>query len=163
MISVADSFGSTYWSKAAREAAGEFAAGYHDEDAPVALLTDIRAIFIRLRVDRLKSLDLAHELHALEDGAGIWTAWCGDHDDQAPHAITQGEIAALLRRFSRTELRPRPLFDLGSADSRGSAGRGYYRKQFEPWWTRYCGELSDAEIRQLQQLGAPSKAESEAA
>ena len=63
LVSVADSFGNSYWSKAAREAAVVFAAGYHDEDAPVALLTDIRIIFIRLRVDRIKSLDLAHELH----------------------------------------------------------------------------------------------------
>ena len=149
LVSVADSFGNSYWSKAAREAAVVFAAGYHDEDAPVALLTDIRIIFIRLRVDRIKSLDLAHELHQLEDGMGVWSAWCGEHDDQAPHPISQGEIAILLRRFSRTELRPKPLYDRGSRTSRGSAGRGYYHKQFEPWWERYCDKQSDAEIRQL--------------
>ena len=147
LISVADSFGNAYWSKAARDAAIAFAAGYHDEDAPVALLTDIRTIFNRLRVDRIKSLELAQELHQLEDGVGIWSAWCGDNDDQAPHAITQGEIAHLLRRFNRIELRPRPLFELGSRNSRGVAGRGYYRKQFEPWWAIYCPD--SAEIQQL--------------
>jgi hypothetical protein len=153
LISVADSFGNAYWSKTAREAATIFAAGYHDEDAPVALLTDIRTIFIRLQVDRIKSLDLAHALHQLEDGSGIWSAWCGEHDDQAPHPITQGEIALLLRRFSRTELRPKQLQNLGSRDSRGAGGRGYYRKQFEPWWERYCPEQSDAEVRQLHTEG----------
>jgi Protein of unknown function (DUF3631) len=150
LISVADSFGSAYWSKAARDAAAVFAAGYHDDAAPVALLVDIRTIFIRRHVDRIKSLDLAQELHQLEDGVGIWSAWCGDNDDQAPHAISQGEIATLLRRFSRTELRPRSLFDLGSRNSRGVAGRGYYRKQFAPWWARYCTDHSEAEIRQLR-------------
>ena len=91
---------------------------------------------------------------------GIWTAWCGDNDDQAPHAITQGEIATLLRRFSRTELRPKPLFDLGSRNSRGVAGRGYYRRQFEPWWARYCAEHHHgAGIRQLR----PSKSKVKAA
>jgi hypothetical protein len=150
LISIADSFGNAYWSKTARDAAVVFAAGYHDEDAPVALITDIRTIFIRRHIDRIKSLDLAQELHQLEDGMGIWTAWCGDNDDQAPHAITQGEIATLLRRFSRTELRPRPLFDLGSRNSRGVGGRGYYRKQFEPWWEGYCSEHHEAEIRQLR-------------
>ena len=38
---------------------------------------------------------------------------------------------------------------VGRRTSRGSAGRGYYRKQFEPWWERYCAKQSDAEIRQL--------------
>jgi Protein of unknown function (DUF3631) len=145
LISIADNFGA-HWGKQARDAAEVFAAGYHDEDAPVALLYDIRVIFIRLGVDRIKSLDLARELHQLEDGMGIWTAWCGVNDDQAPHAITQGEIAALLRRFSRTELRPKPLFELGPHDERGAAARGYLRTQFEPWWARYCVEPHTAEI-----------------
>jgi hypothetical protein len=151
LIAIADSFNNTYWSEVARDAAVKFAAGYHDEDACVALLTDIRTIFDRRCVDRLKSLDLAQQLHQLEDGMGIWNAWCGDNDDQAPHAISQGEIATLLRRFSRTELRPRPLFDLGSRNSRGAAGRGYYRSQFEPWWEIYCSERTNAEVRQLHQ------------
>ena len=149
LITIADSFGSAFWSKAARDAAVTFAAGYHDEDAPVALLTDIRTVFTRLRVDRIKSLALAQALHQLEDGMGIWSAWCGDNDDQSPHAISQGEIASLLRRFTKVELRPRPLFDLGSRDDRGPAGRGYYRKQFEPWWAIYCPEHTSAEVRQL--------------
>ena len=153
LISVADSFGDAYWSKAARDAAVVFAAGYHDEDAPVALITDIRTIFIRRHVDRITSLDLSQELHQLEDGMGIWTAWCGDNDDQASHAISQGEIATLLRRFSRTELRPRPLFTSKSA----VAARGYYRAQFEPWWARYCPEHGNAEVRQLRPDASEAK------
>lgn len=141
--------GSSYWSEAAREAAVTFAGGYHDEDAPVALLTDIRTVFVRLGVDRIKSLELGRQLHELEDGMGIWTAWCGDNDDQAPHTTTQGEIAMLLRRFSRTELRPRPLFEFSRLQG-AIAGRGYYRSQFEPWWARYCSAHGGAEIRQLR-------------
>jgi hypothetical protein len=117
---------------------------------PLALLTDTRTIFVRRHIDRLKSLDLMQELHQLEDGMGIWTAWCGENDDQAPHPLTQGEMATLYRRFSRIELRPRPLFNIGSRNRRGGAGRGYYRKQFEPWWARYCPDHSEAEIRQLR-------------
>jgi Protein of unknown function (DUF3631) len=37
LLSIADSFGSDYWSKTARDAAIAFADGYHDEDAAVAL------------------------------------------------------------------------------------------------------------------------------
>ena len=150
LLSVADSFGDAHWSKAARDVAVIFAAGYHDEDAPVALLYDIRTIFIRRHVDRIASLDLMQELHQLEDGRGIWSSWCGDNDDQAPHAITQGEIATLLRRFSRTELRPKPLFSL-SRHHGGVAARGYHRTQFERWWAGYCTEPSEpAEVRQLR-------------
>jgi hypothetical protein len=143
LISVADSFNSDYWSKAARDAAVAFCRGYHDEDAPVALLTDIRTIFIRLHVDRIKSLELMQELHQLEDGMGIWSSWCGENDDQAPHAISQGEIATMLRRFSRTELRACPLFVPGSH----IAARGFYRKQFEPWWAIYCNLEPEADVK----------------
>jgi Protein of unknown function (DUF3631) len=156
LISIADSFGSADWSKAARDAATVFAAGYHDEDAPVSLITDVHTIFIRLRVDRIKSRDLIRELHQLEDGEGIWSAWCGINDDQAPHPISQGEVAALLRRFSR-DLRPKPLFDY-SRHRGGIAGRGYYKQQFEYWWGKYPPKHSEAaEVRQLRPKKAKAK------
>src|SRR5262249_5090182 len=143
LIAIADSFGSDYWSKTARDVATIFCRGYHDEDAPVALLTDIHTIRIRRGGDRIKGPDLNQELHQLEDGMGIWSSWCGENDDQAPHAITHGEVAKMLRRFSRTELRARPLFNLGSRKNRGKPARGFYWKQFEPWWKIYCNFESE--------------------
>jgi hypothetical protein len=154
LISIADSFGSDYWSEIARDAATLFSEGYHDEDAPVALLIDIHTIFIRLLIDRIKSHELIQELHQLEDGMGIWSAWCGENDDQAPHAISQGEVAALLKRFHRTQLRPRTLFaQIGPHEARGKAGRGYYYSQFEPWWKIYYPKYDkDAEADNVRQL-----------
>ena len=153
LIAIADSFNDEYWSKTARETAVFFCRGYHDEDAPVALLNDIRTVFIRRHIDRIKTLELTQELHELEDGMGLWSSWCGENDDQAPHPITQGEVAQLLRRFSRTEFRARPLFNLGSRNDRGKPARGFYRKQFEPWWAINCNaesEHTDVKVYQLQ-------------
>jgi hypothetical protein len=143
LISIADSFGSRHWSKAARDAAVIFAEGYSDEGAVAALLNDIRTIFRALNVDRIKSSVLTTALHELEDGVDIWSAWRGENDDQSPHAISQGEIATLLKRFHHHELRPKPLFELGSRKERGKAGRGYYRHQFEKWWKIYCPDESE--------------------
>jgi hypothetical protein len=158
LISIADSFQSAYWSKAARDAAMAFANGFYDEDAPVALLFDIRTILRRLDVDRIKSVLLMQELHELEDGSGVWSAWRGENDDQSPHAITQGEIASLLRRFSH-DLRPKPLFELGSRENRGKAARGFYRHQFEQWWRCYCPEKDDenADSDNVRQLHTKSE------
>jgi hypothetical protein len=150
LISIADSFNDPYWSKAARDAAVAFSAGYHDANACVDLLIDTRTVFTRLNIDRIKSLDLCHRLHELEDGVGVWTAWCGDNDDRPPHNITQGEVATLYRRFDRVGLRPRPLYDLGSKSHGGVAGRGYYYKQLEPWFELYCPQDHTAEVHQLQ-------------
>jgi hypothetical protein len=144
LLAIANSFNSTYWSKVAYDAAIAFAEGYSDEDAAVTLLYDIRTIFGRLNVDRIKSATLAEMLNGMEDGYGIWNAWCGENDDRPPHAINQGEIATLLRRFDRN-LRPQSLNALGSREARGKTGRGYYRKQFEPWWARYCPEKTGDE------------------
>jgi Protein of unknown function (DUF3631) len=134
LISIADCFGNAYWSQVARDAATTFANGFYDEDAVVALLFDIRVVFRRLNVDRIKSAVLAKTLCELEDGAGIWSAWRGESDDQAPHPITQGEIASLLQRLGDHELRPKTVFELGSRKSRGPSGRGYYAHQFKKWW-----------------------------
>ena len=75
-----------------------------------------------------------------------------------PHAITPGEIAALLRRFD-LNLRPKPLFELGSRESRGKAARGFYKHQFEPWWQRYCPEKDDenADSDNVRQLHTKSE------
>jgi Protein of unknown function (DUF3631) len=152
LVSVADSFQNTYWSEAARDAAVTFADGYFDEDACVSLLYDIRAVFRTLETERIKSLVLTEKLNELEDGAGIWNAYRGENDDLAPHPITPGEVAALLRKFDRN-LRPKPLFEqLGSHKTRGKAGRGYYAHQFERWWAIYCPEDTNETTDNVRQL-----------
>ena len=158
LLAVADSFNSDYWSKAARDAARVFADGYHDENAPVALLYDVRLIFRRLNVDRIKSAVLVEALRKLEDGVGIWDSWRGENDDQAPHGITQNEVAALLRKFSR-DLRPRTVFELGSREERGASGQGYRREQFTKWWARYCSPEADenADTENVRQLRPKAK------
>jgi hypothetical protein len=152
LVSVADSFGSAHWSEAARAAAIAFADGFFDENAAICLLYDIRTIFRRHDIDRIKSAVLIEKLRELDDGMGIWDAWRGENDDRSPHPITAGEIATMLRRFDRN-LRPQTMFNLGSRAERGTAGRGYYRSQFERWWTRYCKADTDASadnvVRQL--------------
>jgi hypothetical protein len=152
LIAIADSFGAACW-KTAREAAIIFAAGSGDEDALILLLYDIRTIFRLDNLDRIKSAVLVRKLIELEDGVGIWGAWRGENDDRSPHEITQPEIASLLRRLDG--LRPQTIFERGSRRSRGPSGRGYYRKQFEPWWKIYCREDDDpadsGKVRRLHQ------------
>jgi hypothetical protein len=156
LVAIADSFGAAY-GKMAREAAAVFAAGSSDEDACVSLLYDIRTIFRTDNVDRIKSAVLVKRLADMEDGVGIWSAWRGEGDDQSPHTISQGEVATLLWRFDRG-LRPKPLFELGSRKTRGPAGRGYYARQFEPWWKIYCRENGEAvEPEKIQQLRQKTK------
>jgi hypothetical protein len=145
--SIADSFGSSHWSDVAREAAKEFAVGCFDEDACVALLYDIRIIFRRLSVDRIKSADLVVALNDLEDGMGIWSAWRGEANDKTPHPITQGEVAALLKLFDRN-WHAKPMHDLGSREERGSTARGYFKKDFELWWRLYCPENTQEDTRE---------------
>jgi hypothetical protein len=157
LISIADSLGNAYWSETARKMAETFAGGFYDEDACVALLYDIRTIFHREGTDRIKSAILVKMLCELEEGVGIWSAWRGEADDQTPHPITQGGVAALLRRFDRN-LRPKPMFELGSRKTRGKAGRGYFKQQFTRWWKTYCPEDADDDTDNVRQLHLKSKA-----
>ena len=156
LISIADSFGNAYWSETARKAAVAFAGGFYDEDACVALLYDIRTVFRREGVDRIKSAVLVKMLCELEEGIGIWSAWRGEADDQTPHAITQGGVAALLRRFDRN-LRAKPMFELGSHSTRGKAARGYLKLQFAHWWKMYCPEDTDEDANNVLHLKAKAE------
>ena len=158
LLSIADSFGSAHWSKVAREAAKTFADGYYDEDACVALLYDIRTIFRREGIDRIKSAALVKALCGMEDGVGIWSAWRGEADDQTPHPITQGGVATLLRRFDRN-WHSKTVFELGSRKSRGSSARGYFKNQFTKWWDIYCPEdVEEGAADNVRQLHSKSKA-----
>jgi uncharacterized protein DUF3631 len=132
LIAIADSFG-PYWSKAAREAAVAFANTYHDEDAAVILLSDIRDIFNRTAADRMASVDLIAALLDIEESG--WAEYRGARDDQAPRKLTQGEMARLLRPFG---IRPRSIWPMRKRHKGMSSRKGYYRLQFETAWQSYC-------------------------
>ena len=70
---------------------------YHDEDAAVILLNDLREIFGRTNCDRAASQQLIAELHDLADG--MWLEYRGARDDQPPRKLTPAEMARLLRPF----------------------------------------------------------------
>jgi hypothetical protein len=132
LIAIGDSFG-PYWAQAAREAAVTFARAFHDEDAGVILLSDLRDIFNRTGADRMASADLITALLDIEESG--WSEYRGVRDDQAARKLTQGEMARLLRPFG---IRPRSIWPLAKRRSGDSSRKGYYRAQFESAWARYC-------------------------
>ena len=134
LISIADCFGDT-WAYLAREAAVTFAHAFHDEDAGVILLADLRTIFNRTAADRMASVDLITALLEIEESG--WSEYRGAQDDQTPRKLSQGEMARLLKPFG---IRPRPIWPLAKRRVRGTSKRGYYRFQFESVWERYCEE-----------------------
>jgi hypothetical protein len=90
------------------------------------LLTDIRGIFDRRRIDRLPSITLVEDLVAIEDGP--WAEWRGTR-------LSQGQLAKLLAPFG---IRPKTVWLVPR--TKGSRN-GYYRWQFEGSWAAYCPEV----------------------
>jgi len=133
LIAIADTFGPA-WARIAREAATTFAHAYHDEDAGVILLSDLRDIFNRTAADRMASVELIMALLDIEESG--WSEYRGVRDDQTPRKLSQGEMARLLRPFG---IRPRPIWPLAKR-RKGTSKRSYYRSQFEQAWARYCAE-----------------------
>jgi hypothetical protein len=145
LISIADSFGPA-WGKIARETAIAFTHAYHDEDAGVVLLADIRTIFNRTTADRMASEDLITALLDIEESG--WSEYRGMRDDQQPKKLSQGEMARLLKPFG---IRPRSVWPL-KRHKNSKSRKGYYRRQFEDAWKRYCDEpagtpAQDSKIR----------------
>lgn len=137
LIAIADCFG-PYWAQAAREAAITFTQAYHDEDAGVILLSDLRDIFNRTGADRMFTIDLIAALLEIEDSG--WSEYRGVRDDQTPRKLSQGEMARLLKPF---KIKSQPIWPKTKRIS-GTSRRGFYRSQFESAWQRYC----DAEASQ---------------
>lgn len=131
LISLADAFGH---GEEARLAAVEFAKQYHDEDIPIVLLHDIRAIFNTRGVDRILSAVLVNDLNAIDDAP--WSEWRGLKDDRQPHKLTPAQLAAMLSLF---RIRPRTIWPLNRRPGDKSA-KGYLRSQFESAWRSYCSE-----------------------
>lgn len=148
LLAIADAFAG--WGERAREAALIFACSFHDEDAGVIMLDDCRTIFDRAGADRMTSEALLGALLEL-DSNWSWSEWRGVRDDQYPRKLSVGELARLLRPF---HIRPRSLRIAGSAKTR----KGYYRKQFESAWARYCPDGTPAQSGNIIHLQPPKEA-----
>jgi Protein of unknown function (DUF3631) len=129
LLAIADDLGR---GEEARAAAVALSAHRSDEDPGITLLTDIRAIFLALGIDRIASATLVEALLALDDG--LWHDWRGPKDDRPPRKLTQSELARLLRPF---EIRPRTIWPVNRAPGIRSY-RGYKREWFESAWAAYC-------------------------
>jgi hypothetical protein len=132
LIAIADCFGPA-WSQIAREAAVIFARAFHDEDAGVVLLSDLRDIFNCTGANRMASANLITALLDIEESG--WGEYRGMRDDQAARKLTQGEMARLLRPFG---IRPRSIWPQAKRRKGDTSRKGYYRSQFESAWQRYC-------------------------
>jgi hypothetical protein len=131
LISIADACGAE-WGELARAAAIALARGYHDEDALVTLLHNVRDVFDARGVDRITSAALVDALVAMEDG--MWAEWCGVNGDRPPRQLSQRELARLLGAF---RIRPRSIRQLPLDRNHGTS-KGYFRHQFEAAWRAYC-------------------------
>ena len=134
LVAIADCFGPA-WSKLAREAAVTFAHGYHDEDAGVVLLSDIRDIFGRTGADRMTSVDLIAALLDIEESG--WSEYRGVRDDQQARKLSVGEMARLLRPFG---IKPRSIWPAARRAKGVSSKKGYFKWQFTRAWAQYFPE-----------------------
>ncbi|MGO9049394.1 MAG: DUF3631 domain-containing protein [Xanthobacteraceae bacterium] len=132
LLAIADSFGAE-WSKKAREAARIFRTTFHDEDAGVILLGDIKTVFDALGADHVTSELLVKELLELVDGC--WNEYQGKNDDQQPRLLRQADMARLLRPFGIT---PKSIWPAERKKTGASSAKGYRREQFLSAWERYC-------------------------
>jgi Protein of unknown function (DUF3631) len=149
LIAIADCFGPT-WAKLARDAAVTFAHAYHDEDAGVVLLSDIRDIFDRTNTDRMASIDLIEALLDIDESG--WAEYRGVRDDQSSRKLSPGEMARLLKPFG---IRPRSVWPAAKR-RKGTSRKGYWRSQFESAWEKYCAPAAGttAQTRNVTYIGS---------
>ncbi len=144
LLAIADLAGGS-WPERARLAALELSTGQaaEDDNLGTRLLTDIRTVFDRTGEDRIASVKLVEELRA--DQEAPWATY-----GKTGRGLTASSLATLLRRF-----------DIRSTSvrlSETSTPKGYYRKDFEDTWRRYCeptpSSIADSETQQPQQPSA---------
>jgi Protein of unknown function (DUF3631) len=131
LVSIGDAC-SAAWGKLARDAGIALSNG-RDEDLGVLLLSDIRDIFDRRKVDRLSSAVIIADL--IDVAHGLWSEWRGPRDDQTPRNLSQGELARMLAPFG---IRPKSIWP-PRRGGRDKSAKGYQRAQFEAAWASYCG------------------------
>ncbi len=144
LLAIADLAGGP-WPERARRAALELSTGQaaEDDSLGIRLLTNIRTVFDRIGENRIASAKLVEELRA--DQEAPWATY-----GKAERGLTASSLATLLRRF-----------DIRSTSvrlSETSTPKGYYRKDFEDAWRRYCdstpSSIAGSETQQLQQSSA---------
>jgi hypothetical protein len=144
LFAIADDLGH---GEAARSAAIKLCANRRDEDPGVMLLTNTRTVFLTRGIDRITSLGLVEALVELDDG--FWNEWGGPQDNCAPHKLTQGELARMLKRF---HIRPSTVWPLHRRPSDKSS-RGYHKRQFEAAWRSYCRGDTPTQSVTIRSLG----------
>ena len=154
LLSVADLLGR---GEIAREAAIALSKRRMDESIRVRLLRDIRVVFDRLGIDRIRPDDLLTELHALEEcsleNGELWNYWTGINGRQQLHALTKNEMMALLRTFPIREKR----YGRSHGHQRARASTATCGNGLEPYWAQHCSEgntpTQPSKMRRLRVVG----------
>jgi putative DNA primase/helicase len=134
LVAIADACGEQ-WGQIVRNALVRLSKRFRDEDLHVTLLRDIREVFNKKGVDRIRSRELVAELIEMDEAP--WSEFRGVRDDQQPRQLTATAMAGMLLVFRPPigPIKPRTLrfYDEGT-DS------GYLRLWFEGAWHAFCDE-----------------------
>jgi Protein of unknown function (DUF3631) len=100
------------------------------DDQAIALLRDIRRIFVRDNLHCIFTRELLDALHKLEDG--FWDEFPGINGNEKLHKVTRDELYRLLgfKRVYKTNVRKEG----------NKFGKGFYRHQFEAVWSELFGD-----------------------
>ncbi|MCM5570055.1 DUF3631 domain-containing protein [Burkholderiaceae bacterium FT117] len=158
LVAIADAAGG-HWPAAARAAAlalsaQESSVNATDEGAGVRLLADIRDIFMRLGIDRIRSESLTHELAEIDDPEAPWSDW-NSRTRVVAHGIDARQVARQLAPFG---IRPRSIrlvpgaaereglrrFGIKPSGTGAESAKGYLREQFNDAFERYLSPHNTA-------------------
>lgn len=127
LLAIADAAGGEWPARARRVAEMmTFIAARNDQSTKIALLADIRTVFLTNQVDRISSANMAAALATMEDRP--WSEW------KAGQPITQNSLSRMLADFgiSPTGIR------IGTATP-----KGYRLDQFRDAFSRYLAAAPD--------------------
>jgi hypothetical protein len=139
LIAIGDHAGDP-WSARLRAAAVHITGQRTERDPSlgIQLLRDIRAVFNRIKVDRLPSADLARHLTDIEG---------------APWASLRGapiDAQGIAKRLKPYDVRP------GSHWFGDASGRGYLREDFHDSWQRYLPPPTARDARDARDATSPN-------
>jgi hypothetical protein len=117
----------------ARRALTELVKGHPNDNPGAHLLSDLRDIYDERDMDRIFTKRLLQSLHLLG-----WNNWTGLDGEMSNHALTERELAGILRRF---KIYPTTIRQSESKLVKSTVAKGYYRKDFEYAWSVYCPQL----------------------
>lgn len=120
LLAIADAAGGDWPEKARRAAVALSGAGRDDASLGVRLLTDIKGVFTTRGVERIRSVDLVHDLNDIEEAP--WS-----NLDKRPFDASR--LAKLLDNY---DINPTTV-----RLDEGTTAKGYDRAWFEDAWERY--------------------------